>query len=104
MEILGGRPHAALRLQVVLVERLGRQLALRRELLLGGELVRLEVLLIREQLLVASVFPLSGSGPAGRAQGLGLVALDLFVARAVGPLELEMLADGVLENTHRAEA
>ena len=43
-------------------------------------------------------------GPASRAENLGLLALDLLVACAVRPLELEMLADGVLENTHRAEA
>ena len=39
-----------------------------------------------------------------RAENLGLLALDLLVARSVRPLELEMLADGVLENTHRAKA
>ena len=41
---------------------------------------------------------------AGRAEGLGLLAANLLVARSVLALEVEVLADRVVEQAHRAEA
>ena len=80
-----------------------------RELGLVGvrELLEREVLLLRRHLVgnlvVVVLRELHGLGPADRTERLGLQGRDLSRVGPVTALELQVLADGVVEQSHRAQ-